>query len=201
MHYLSLPGLVIAMVIATPAATAQSVHVHGRGQVDIAIEDDRVYLALASPGADIVGFEHAPRNAAQKAAVAAALDKFGDPAKLLRFTPAANCRLIRAAAELETDDDHEKHGADEDGHKHEHEHEHEHESHQQDEDHVSEKSHGAFVAEYEFACSQIDALAAIEFTYFAHFGNAQALEIVLIDGRGQRREEISRADPVLRLAQ
>jgi hypothetical protein len=197
-YYLSLPGLVIAIAIATPVAAAKSAHVHGRGQVNIAIEDDRVYLALASPGADIVGFEYAPRNSAQKAAVAAALDKFGDPAELLRFTPAADCRLIRASAELESDDDeHEKHGANED----EHEHEHEHEAHPQDDDHGSEESHGAFVAEYEFACSQIDALTEIEFTYFAHFGNAQTLEIVLIDGHGQRREDIGRAEPVLRLAQ
>ena len=196
MYYLSLPGLVIAMVIATPAATAQSAHVHGRGQVDIAIENDRVYLALASPGADIVGFEHAPRNAKQKAAVAAALGKFGNPAELLRFTPAADCRVIRASAELEIDDEHEKHSADEDGHE-----QHEHEAYRQDDNHGGKENHGALVAEYEFACSQIDALAEIEFTYFARFGNAQALEIVLIDGRGQRREDIGRADPVLRLAQ
>ena len=198
MHYISLPGLLIAMLIATPAAAAQTAHVHGRGQVHIAIEDDRVYLALASPGADIVGFEHAPRNAEQRAAVATALDKFGDPAELLRFTPAADCRVIRAAAELESDDDeHEKHGAGGDGHQHEHGHE----AQQQDDEHGGDENHGAFVAEYEFACSQIDALAEIEFTYFVHFGNAQALDIVLIDGRGQRREEIGRTDPVLRLAQ
>ena len=199
MHYLSLPGLVIAMAIATPVVAAQSAHVHGRGQVDIAIEDDRVYLALAAPGADIVGFEYAPRNSAQKAAVAAALDKFGDPAELLRFTPAADCRVIRASADYQTDDgEHEEHGTDQGGHEHE---QHEHETLGEAADREDKEIHGALVAEYEFACSQIDALAEIEFTYFARFGNAQALEIVLIDGRGQRREDIGRADPVLRLAQ
>ena len=66
-------------------------------------------------------------------------------------------------------------------------------------EHTGEEAHGAFVAQYEFVCADIDALGSIEFTYFSRFSNARSLDIVLIDGRGQRRVEINRANPVLQL--
>ncbi len=183
-RYLAISGLAIALAIAAPLA-AQDVHVHGEGRLDIAIEGNRLYMALESPGADIVGFEYAARSADEKAAMEAALAQLNDPLTLMRFDPGADCSVERAAAEFETgENDHETHE--------------EHEEQQHD-DHQEDGSHGAFHAEYEIQCADISVLSRIEFNYFRHFGNAQSLDIVLIDGRGQRSAEIDRGNPVLSL--
>jgi len=177
-----LSGLSIALSIVTSTATAQSAHVHGEGRVNIAIDGNRIFMALEIPGADIVGFEHEALSSDEKAAVARAIAQLGDPMQLLRFEADADCELRTANAAT----------------KGEHE-EHEGEEHADHDQHEDEEAHGTFVAEYEFECTNIDALGFIEFTYFSLFNNAHSLDIVLIDGNGQRRTEIDRANPVLRL--
>jgi hypothetical protein len=174
-----LSGLSIALSIVTSTAAAQSAHVHGEGRVNIAIDGNRIFMALEFPGADIVGFEHEARSSDEKAAVARAIAQLGDPMQLLRFEADADCELRTANAA--TEGEHEEH----EGEEHE--------------EHEDEEAHGTFVAEYEFECADIGALGFIEFTYFSLFNNAHSLDIVLIDGNGQRRAEIDRANPVLRL--
>ncbi|MCP4010491.1 MAG: DUF2796 domain-containing protein [Proteobacteria bacterium] len=190
MRYGLLSGLSVAISIATSMAAAQSAHVHGEGRVNIAIDGNNIFMALESPGADIVGFEHEARTSDEKAAVNQALAKLGDPMLLMRFTADASCEVRRASSEIEGEhDEHE-------GEEHSEHDEHEDEEHAE---HEGEEEHGAFVAEYEFECAHIGALDFIEFTYFSQFSNSQSLDIVLIDGSGQRREEIDRANPMLQL--
>jgi hypothetical protein len=189
-HYKFIAGIAILASISTPVALAQSAHVHGEGRVNIAIEGDRLFLQLESPGADIVGFEHAAHSEQEKNAVAKALAQLGDPLQVMRFDPAAECEVQQASARIEGSEKHKGHE------------EHEgHEGHDDHKEHGGNETHGSFVAEYEFACDDIDALRFIEFLYFDLFANAQSLEIVLIDDSGQRRLEITRGSPELRLDQ
>ncbi len=178
-RYGLLSGLTIAISFATSMAVAQSAHVHGEGHVNIAIDGNRVFVELESPGADIVGFEHEAHTSDEKAAITQAIAQLGDPMLLMHFDAEADCEVQRASAEIEG--------------------EHEEEEHEEHDQHEGEVAHGAFVAEYEFECANIGALGLIEFTYFSQFGNAQSLDITLIDENGQRTEEIDRANPVLKL--
>jgi len=177
-----LSGLSIALSIVTSTAVAQSAHVHGEGRVNIAIDGNRIFMALEVPGADIVGFEHEVRSSDEKAAVVRAIAQLGDPMQLLRFEADAGCEFRTANVAI----------------KGEHE-EHEGEEPAEHDQHEDEEAHGTFVAEYEFECASIGALGFIEFIYFSLFNNAHSLDIVLIDGNGQYRTEIDRANPVLRL--
>ena len=189
-----LSGLSIALSIVTSIAAAQSAHVHGEGQINIAIEGNRIFMALEFPGADIVGFEHEARSSDEKTAVANAIEQLGDPMQLLRFEAGADCKVLTANAA--TEGEHEEH----EGKEHaEHDEEHEGEEHAEHDQHEGEEAHGTFVAKYEIECANIDALGFIEFIYFSLFNNAHSLDIVLIDSNGQRRTEIDRANPVLRL--
>lgn len=172
-------GLAVAISIATSMAAAQSAHVHGEGRVNIAIDGNHISMQLESPGADIVGFEHEARTSDEKAAITRAIAQLSDPMLLIGFEADAGCEVQRASAEIEG--------------------EHEEEKQEEHDQHENEEAHGAFAAEYEFECADISALGHIEFTYFSQFGNAQSLDIVLIDGSGQRSEEIDRANPVLQL--
>ncbi len=191
-----LSGLSVALCIVTSTAAAQSAHVHGEGQVNIAIDGHRIFMALEFPGADIVGFEHEVRSSAEKAAVVRAIAQLGDPMQLLRFDADASCEVRAANAKAEGE--HEEHEGEEHAGHDEHD-EHETEEHAGHDQHEDEEAHGTFIAEYEFECANIGALSFIEFIYFSLFNNAHSLDIVLIDGNGQRRTEIDRANPVLRL--
>ena len=95
----------------------------------------------------------------------------------MRFDANADCEVRRASAEIEG----------------------EHEEHEEHAEHEAEEAHGAFVVEYEFECAEIDQLGFIEFTYFSQFGNAQSLDIVLIDDSGQHHAVIDRTNSVLQL--
>ena len=183
-------GFALALAIAGPATANQDAHVHGEGQVQIAIDGQLIFVALQSPGADIVGFEHAPRSSAEKAAVATALSRLGDPMQIMRFDSAADCHVLQATAGVDSDED-------------EHDEPDQHAEHEVDgerghEDHADE-AHGSFSAEYEIECTDIGALRSIEFTYFRHFEAAQMLDVVLIDDTRQLQTDLDRDDPVLRL--
>ena len=193
LRYLLLSGLAVAISMSAPTVAAQSAHVHGEGQINIAIDGNRIFMALESPGADIVGFEYEARSSDEKTAVTRAIAQLSDPMLLVRFEANAGCAVRQANAGIEGE--HDEHEEDEHaGHD-----EHDDEGHEQHDEHKGEEAHGAFVAQYEFECTNIGALGSIEFTYFSQFSNAQSLDIVLIDSRGQRRVEIDRANPVLQL--
>ncbi|MCF7994732.1 MAG: DUF2796 domain-containing protein, partial [Chromatiaceae bacterium] len=46
----------------------QGAHVHGVGQLNVAVDGSALLVELISPAMDLVGFEHAPRNEAQRTA-------------------------------------------------------------------------------------------------------------------------------------
>jgi len=158
------------------SATAQSTHVHGQGQVSMAIDQNLLSMTLESPGADIIGFEHEARTAEEKAAVREALKQLSDPMFVIQLPGSASCKVIQASSEV----------ASENGG----------EGHADHEDHESE-AHGSFIAEYQLACANIAVIDFITFVYFGHFRNAQSLMVVLIDKNGQHRHEINRDIPIL----
>ncbi len=84
---------VLAAAVATAAAARP--HEHGVAQLDVAVEAGRVTVVLDVPLESLLGFEHAPRGDAEKAAVDAALARLNAPAALFRIDPAAQCRPTR----------------------------------------------------------------------------------------------------------
>ena len=63
---LTLPVLALAAALAAPGAWA---HTHGEAQIDVVLEDTQLSLYLHSPLEVFLGFERAPRTAAEKNAV------------------------------------------------------------------------------------------------------------------------------------
>jgi hypothetical protein len=208
------------------SATAQSTHVHGQGQVSMAIDQNLLSMTLESPGADIIGFEHEARTAEEKAAVREALKQLSDPMFVIQLPESASCKVIQASSEVASEngdeghadheeheehadhddhddhDDHEKHKDHDNHEKHEDHDEHaDHDDHEKHADHDEheDEAHGSFIAEYQLACANIAVIDFIKFVYFDHFRNAQSLMVVLIDKNGQHRHEINRDNPILYL--
>lgn len=90
--------LAIALLLVAPLAQAQHKHVHGEGRLAVAIDRDTITLDLELPLDVAVGFERAPQNDKEKAALAGAEKALSDAAALWLPTPAANCTVQSAEA-------------------------------------------------------------------------------------------------------
>ena len=193
-------NLILILILATcslgASAATQSTHVHGQGQVGMAIDQNLISMTLESPGADIVGFEHEARTAEEKTAVTEALKQLSNPMFVIQLPESASCKVIQASSEVTSENGDEGHADHEENTDHD-EHE-DHEDHADHEEHENE-AHGSFIAEYQLECATIAAIDSIKFVYFDHFRNAQSLMVVLIDKNGQHRHEISRDNPILYL--
>lgn len=86
-HYL-FAATALALALALPA---QAQHAHGAGRLDVAIDKESVTLNLELPLDAAVGFERAPKNDKEKAALAAAEKTLNDAAALFLPTAAAQC--------------------------------------------------------------------------------------------------------------
>lgn len=130
-------------------------HVHGHVEFNIAQDGKDLLIEITSPGADVVGFEHAPENAEQEQALKQAIAALKDTGKLFAINKQAKCVIedIHVSHTLSQDSheghdhhdheghDHDKH--DHDGHEHDkHDHEkhsaHEHDEHAHDDHHDHE---------------------------------------------------------------
>ena len=218
----------IAFVTAFPAFAQETrgldAHEHGVGTLNIAIEGTAVAMAFEAPGADIVGFEYAAKSDADLATIEAAVATLAAPLDLFVMPDAAQCSVVEATAELESEDEHddhdEEHHDDHDEHAHdehadddhdehadddheEHAHDdHDDEGHDDHEDHADdadEAGHTEFHAEYTLACADPDALTEITFAYFETFPNAQEVEVQIITASGAQAFEVDRDAPVLAL--
>src|SRR5690606_13397733 len=125
--------LAIAMALSTSAGLAQAAgpHVHGQGNLDLAMAGGTLLVELSLPAADVVGFEHAPRDDDQKALVKDALARLGKGTNVLEPAPAAACKVTRESvhsglSDSETEEhDHGEESPDHDAdHDHDHDHDH-----------------------------------------------------------------------------
>ncbi|MEZ9707160.1 DUF2796 domain-containing protein [Vibrio breoganii] len=115
-----------------------SAHVHGSVEFNIAQDGQDLLVEILAPGADVVGFEHAPNNDEQRQALEKALAELNAADSILKMSSAAGCELSTAQVShtLGGDDDH-------DGHDHgDHADEHDHDAHDHD-DHADKHDHDA----------------------------------------------------------
>jgi hypothetical protein len=89
---------------------SRGVHEHGSATVDIAVQDGTLDIALHSPAINVIGFEHAPRSAEEKSALAQANRVFTSPQGLFSIPPGAACAstsvtLMPITYEHDGDDD------------------------------------------------------------------------------------------------
>ena len=81
-------------------------HEHGVSTLKIAIEGQNVQMELESPANDIVGFEHAPENDKQKAAIESALIQLRNATGVFTPSTEANCIIKENSAEFEIEEGH-----------------------------------------------------------------------------------------------
>ncbi len=186
-------GLAIGLAAGSAAAgdghRELGAHEHGHGTFNVAIDGKTVAIELIAPGADIVGFEHAPKTDEQKAKLAAAKSALKKIETVLELPSAAGCKAAKADVEAPHADE----KAAKDGHGHGHDH-----GKKAGKDDHGEV-HSEFHATYELTCSAPDALGQLTFTYFDSFKGAEELDVTVVSPKGQKAFEATRAKPEVRL--
>ncbi len=163
-------------------------HVHGHVELNIAQDSHDLLIEVTAPGADIVGFEHAPENDQQKAALNNALKTLKSADYLFTLTSAAKCHLEQINVMHTLEDSEKNH--------HEHEHEHEHAKHEDEHHkhdahhHDKEVKHGSFSAQYNFHCDNIAKLNKIDTQWFKLFPATKEIDVNLLTDKVQTALEL-----------
>lgn len=191
-------------IIAASAAHAESrelgAHQHGHGSLNIAFEGATMAMELEAPGADIVGFEHPAKSAADRALIDDAIAQLAKPLELFVFPAAAGCTVTAANVALIGEDEHHEDHDEEHGHGHGHGHDHDDDHADGHSDEAAEESHTEFHAEYGLTCADPSAIDAIEFAYFERFPNAVELDVQMVSDKGATGFEVERDEPRLTLS-
>ena len=154
-------------LLAVLALPAQAQHAHGEGMLDVVIDKDSIAINLELPLDAAVGFERAPRNEREKAALAATEKTLGDAALFVPM-PAANCtaqppKVVMPAFGA-------KAGADD---------------------------HGDIDASYAFSCANPAALKSIETGIFKNFKRLYRLEAQRVGPSGQGKQRLTPKNPAI----
>ncbi len=172
MKTLASTGMVAALAFAlTHAALAAAPHIHGVGTLQLVMEGNRLSVELRLPAMDVVGFEHAPREAKHREAVKKAVALLKDSRQILEPPAAAECVLATAEVESELleakGDDHGDHH------------------------HAPGEVHADFEASYRFECRRPEALKQIKVTVFQRLPRLEKLEVESVTPAGQRRQTLT----------
>lgn len=150
-------------------------HEHGAVVVNVAVEGTTLSVAIESPAINIVGFERAPRDAAEKARVAAADRWLASGAGIVGVPAAAGCS--RTSVEYRPP----KLG---DGGAHDHDHEHGAKG-----EPAEEEAHADYDARFVYTCTNPGALAWLDLWLAQRLLSVESIEVNLVvpGGQSQRR--------------
>lgn len=166
--------LLLAAVAALPvtsASAAERAHQHGVVSVTATLDGGTLRLDLNAPLDAIVGFERAPRTAAEKASAAAALKQLDPGAALWLPNAEAGCRL--ASSEVEAPVLQGAQGA--------------------------ADGHADLEAGYEFRCEQPQQLTGIQHQLFKNFPRIKRIDFQYALPSGQGRAQLRSPQALLPL--
>ncbi|USD60751.1 DUF2796 domain-containing protein [Vibrio sp. SCSIO 43140] len=219
-----LAGLVVSQfAVADDHFRQHDAHVHGHVEFNIAQDGQDLLVEITAPGADVVGFEHAPKTDAEKAAMADAKAKLNNVDSILTIPAAASCKLVEAHVENTLEkgehhdehdhhdehkghDDHKGHDHDREGHEHhddhkghdDHDHHDEHKGHDHDHDHDHHDGHGEFSVQYQFSCEDVAKVTQIDTQWFTHFPSTEKVSVNLLTDSAQSATELTSGNTTIK---
>lgn len=182
--------LLTCTLAALPAAAERrehGSHVHGTSYMDVVLDDKMLAIDLNSPAANLLGFEHAPRDKTEEAVLAQAVTRLRDADAIFTLPQAARCKIEAVevkSALLE----------------HEHDEAHEVHSHHDGDKHEGEKmpAHTDMMVSYRFHCAKPGAIDGITANLFKLFPATEEIEVQHITPNGQGAAELTADAPRLR---
>lgn len=144
-------------------------HVHGQARLDVVVDGDQLVLTLQAPLDSVVGFEHAPRTAAQRQAADAALKALADAGRLFKPPAEAGCAAVSQSVQAPV-----LQGAAGDG-------------------------HADLDADYRFRCQAPAALTRLDLGLFDALPRLQRLDVQIAGPSGQSKRTLRRGNATLTL--
>jgi len=128
---LSITAAITSTAFAQEEFRQHEAHVHGHVELNIAQDGHELLMEITAPGADVVGFEHAPQNEDQKARLTKALNSLNNAESIFTLTSAANCHQEQTFVTHTLGDEHghDEHHDHDDHAEHDHDEHHDHDSH------------------------------------------------------------------------
>ncbi len=168
-------GLFLGVGLPGEAATPGA-HVHGEGEINIAVEGTRAKVELRAPSESIYGFEHEAKTAAEKKKRAAAMEILETRMhQMVVFDPGLGCKFSKAKVVEKKEEHHGKekqHTQKRDKHGHSHDHKH-------------SAEHREVHAEYDVNCQKPLAGSVVRFAVTKSFPN---LEKVRVQGLSEKKQ-------------
>ncbi|KXF80822.1 zinc uptake protein ZrgA [Enterovibrio coralii] len=196
-------------------------HQHGVVEWHIAQDGDLLMVEITAPGADVVGFEHAPENKEQEHLIHEAEETLAAVGGLFAINTSAGCKLTEhhvtqtlmeehddhdghdhdAHGHDDHHDDHDKHHDDHDDHGHKDSHDDHHgdhddhagHDHHDEHDHGKESSHGEFSAQYTFSCSNPAEIKTVTTNWFDTFSTTEKITVQALTDKGVVAGDLSPA--------
>ncbi|HCG7160316.1 TPA: DUF2796 domain-containing protein [Vibrio parahaemolyticus] len=195
-------GLSLSTVATAEEYRQHSAHVHGHVEFNIAQDGSDLLLEITAPGADVVGFEHAPENAEQEKTLQHAVATLEDSNALFAINPQAQCEIEEVHVEHSLGGQHEDHehhdheGHDHDEHAHHDHDKHEHDGHEGHEghDHSEHSDHGEFTVQYRFHCAQVGELSHIQTDWFNQFPSTESVNVNLFTDTTQSATSLTKSN-------
>lgn len=156
----------LTLLLAPLTGLAAGTHVHGVATLQIAVDGNTLQLNLESPLDNLLGFEHMPNTAPQKALVKTMESRLRQADRLFRPNPAAHCTLKSVTLDspvLGVSKD--------DGPMHD--------------------DHADLDGEFVFACAKPDELRELEVRLFDAFPGLRQLKTEAATPRGQKAGTLS----------
>ncbi|EGQ9520165.1 DUF2796 domain-containing protein [Vibrio parahaemolyticus] len=192
-------GLSLSTVATAEEYRQHSAHVHGHVEFNIAQDGSDLLLEITAPGADVVGFEHAPENAEQEKTLQHAVATLEDSNALFAINPQAQCEIEEVHVEHSLGGQHEEHehhdheGHDHDEHAHHDHDKHDHDSHE-GHDHSEHSDHGEFTVQYRFHCAQVGELSRIQTDWFNQFPSTESVNVNLFTDTTQSATSLTKSN-------
>ncbi|HAS6549260.1 TPA: DUF2796 domain-containing protein [Vibrio parahaemolyticus] len=192
-------GLSLSTVATAEEYRQHSAHVHGHVEFNIAQDGSDLLLEITAPGADVVGFEHAPENAEQEKTLQHAVATLEDSNALFAINPQAQCEIEEVHVEHTLGGQHEEHEHhDHEGHYHDEHAHHDHDKHEHDghegHDHSEHSDHGEFTVQYRFHCAQVGELSRIQTDWFNQFPSTESVNVNLFTDTTQSATSLTKSN-------
>ena len=165
----------LCLVAGCAEALAHGPHVHGTGELHVAVENNKVDVEFHSPLDNLLGFEHAPKTASQRAAVKAMTAKLNKPETLFRLPKAASCTPDPARIDSPFDSAAATPSKSVKP------------AHKEDDD----EEHADLTATFRFVCTNIAELDSMEIAVFEAFPGTKTIKAEIIGPRGQSAATLS----------
>ncbi len=165
----------LAALVCNPVfAHELGAHVHGIATLQIAVDEKTLTLDLSSPLDNLIGFEHMPRDAKQKAAVKNMADSLNHAERFFIPTAEAQCtlqsvKLDSPVLKAETAPD-KKAAA---------------------KPHQEERVHADIDGEFVFACKHTDKLHDLEVKLFDSYPNLHKVKVEVATQKKQAAAELT----------